>query len=110
MNKKIIVCIASLAIILSGTTIFFLYDNSEFRYYLGTQTGLKDKPFLHDENFLIEQVIVGIQSSTALTIIDDDLIFLEKETLHRRTSFSNLLFSDKKKFYVVGFIFTLSIF
>ncbi len=80
MNKKIIVYIASVIIILFGITIFFLYDNSEFRYYLGTQTGLKDKPFLHDENFLIEQVIVGIQSSTALTIIEDDLIFLEKET------------------------------
>ena len=80
MNKKIISLISFAIIILSGSIIFFLSENPEIRYYIGTQTGLKDKPFLYDSNFLIEEVIVGIQSSTGLTVIDNDIIFLEKET------------------------------
>ena len=58
-----------------GNSLFFISDRKEF-----LKTGLKDKPFLYDSNFLIEEVIVGIQSSTGLTVIDNDIIFLEKET------------------------------
>ena len=78
VNRLILVLIISAIII--GLILISVYNNPEFRYYLGTTTGLKDKPVLTDENFMIEEVIVGIQSSTALTFIDDDILFLEKET------------------------------
>jgi len=87
VNRLILVLIISAIIV--GLILISVYNNPEFRYYLGTTTGLKDKPVLTDENFMIEEVIVGIQSSTALTFIDDDILFLEKETGKRlRSSYS----------------------
>ena len=79
MKKFIILIIVGILIfsIIFGT---ILYSEPKLRHYLGTSTGLKDTPRLADENFSIEKVIVGIQSSTALTIIDNDILFLEKET------------------------------
>ena len=85
----IVVGIISLAIFFS-----FIYNEPEFRYYLGTSTGLKDKPVLTDNNFTIEEVVVGIQASTALTFIEDDILFLEKETGKIRHIQNNMLVHD----------------
>ena len=83
VNRLILVLIISAIIV--GLILISVYNNPEFRYYLGTTTGLKDKPVLTDENFMIEEVIVGIQSSTALTFIDDDILFLENRNPINRT-------------------------
>ena len=85
----IVVGIISLAIFFS-----FIYNEPEFRYYLGTSTGLKDKPVLTDNNFTIEGVIVGIQASTALTFIENDILFLEKETGKIRHIENNVLVDE----------------
>ena len=85
----IVVGIISLAISFS-----FIYNEPEFRYYLGTSTGLKDKPVLTDNNFTIEGVIVGIQASTALTFIENDILFLEKETGKIRHIENNILVDE----------------
>jgi len=85
----IVVGIISLAIFFS-----FIYNEPEFRYYLGTSTGLKDKPVLTDNNFTIEGVIVGIQASTALTFIENDILFLEKETGKIRHIENNILVDE----------------
>ena len=92
VNRLILVLIISAIIV--GLILISVYNNPEFRYYLGTTTGLKDKPVLTDENFMIEEVIVGIQSSTALTFIDDDILFLEKETGKVRHIKDNKLMID----------------
>ena len=80
MNKKIILGIILVVLIPSLVITVFLYSDPTLRFYFGTTTGLKEKPVLLDENFVIEEVIVGIQSSTALTFVDNDILFLEKET------------------------------
>ena len=80
MNRLIMFFVISIIILFISILTLIAYNNAEFRYYLGTSTGLKDKPVLMDENFLIEEVIVGIESSTALTFIENDILFLEKET------------------------------
>ena len=85
----IVVGIISLAVFFS-----FIYNDPEFRYYLGTSTGLKDKPVLTDNNFTIEGVIVGIQASTALTFIENDILFLEKETGKIRHIENNILVDE----------------
>ena len=85
----IVVIIISLAVFFS-----FIYNDPEFRYYLGTSTGLKDKPVLTDNNFTIEGVIVGIQASTALTFIENDILFLEKETGKIRHIENNVLVDE----------------
>ena len=85
----IVVIIISLAVFFS-----FIYNEPEFRYYLGTSTGLKDKPVLTDNNFTIEGVIVGIQASTALTFIENDILFLEKETGKIRHIENNVLVDE----------------
>ena len=85
----IVVGIISLAVFFS-----FIYNDPEFRYYLGTSTGLKDKPVLTDNNFTIEGVIVGIQASTALTFIENDILFLEKETGKIRHIENNVLVDE----------------
>ena len=85
----IVVGIISLAVFFS-----FIYNEPEFRYYLGTSTGLKDKPVLTDNNFTIEGVIVGIQASTALTFIENDILFLEKETGKIRHIENNVLVDE----------------
>ena len=85
----IVLGIISLAVIFS-----FIYNEPEFRYYLGTSTGLKDKPVLTDNNFTIEGVIVGIQASTALTFIENDILFLEKETGKIRHIENNVLVDE----------------
>ena len=79
--KRLIIFSTISLVIIFGLILFsLLYTDPEFRYYFGTSAGLKDKPVLTDENFLIEEVVVGIQSSTALTFINNDILFLEKET------------------------------
>jgi aldose sugar dehydrogenase len=80
LNKLIKLLIITGISIVICILIYFAYSDSQFRYYIGTSTGLKDKPILTHENFLIEEVMVGIQSSTALTFIGNDILFLEKET------------------------------
>ena len=80
MKREIVIGIILGIFILSLITIFLLSSDPAFRYYFGTSTGLKDKPVLIDKNFVIKEVIVGIQSSTALTFIENDILFLEKET------------------------------
>ena len=85
----IVVGIISLVVFFS-----FIYNNPEFRYYLGTSIGLKDKPVLTDNNFTIEGVIVGIQASTALTFIENDILFLEKETGKIRHIENNVLVDE----------------
>ena len=80
MNKIIGLLIILGIIISSLVLIYFLYDNPMLRHQLATSSGLKDKPILVDENFIIEDVIVGTQSSTALTFVEDGILFLEKES------------------------------
>ena len=80
MKRVIIIGIILGIFILSLITIFLLSSDPAFRYYFGTSTGLKDKPVLIDKNFVIKEVIVGIQASTALTFIENNILFLEKET------------------------------
>ena len=80
MKREIVIGIILGIFILSLITIFLLSSDPAFRYYFGTSTGLKDKPVLIDKNFVIKEVIVGIQSSTALTFIENDILFLEKES------------------------------
>ncbi len=78
-NLKFLI-ISTGIIILFGTLIVILYDEPTIRYYVGISTGLKDEPILIDDKFKLEKFVVGIKSSTALTIIDDYVIFLEKES------------------------------
>ena len=76
MTMKKIIAIIIAGILLSSLVFFlFIYNDPEFRYFIGTSTGLKDKPVLTDNNFTIEEVVVGIQASTALTFIEDDILF-----------------------------------
>ena len=69
MNKLIKLLIIAGIFLAIFILIYSAYSDSQFRYYIGTSTGLKDKPILTNENFMIEEVIVGIQSSTALTLL-----------------------------------------
>ena len=93
--KKLILFLTIFLIIIFGSILFsLLYADPESRYYFGTSIGLKDKPVLTDKNFLIKEVVVGIQSSTALTFIDNDILFLEKETGKVRHIQNNKLLSE----------------
>ena len=94
MNKLIKLLIIAVIFLAIFILIYSAYSDSQFRYYIGTSTGLKDKPILTNENFMIEEVIVGIQSSTALTFIDDDILFLEKETGQIRHIKNNKLINE----------------
>ena len=79
--KKVISIFIIIGLILFSTFfVYILYDNPSMRYYLSTTIGLKEKPTLVDENFIMEEVITGINASTALTFLDEDILFLEKET------------------------------
>ena len=80
MNKKIILGIIFAILIPSLIITVFLYSDPTLRFHFVTSTGLKEKPVLLDKNFVIDEMIVGIQASTALTIIENNIIFLEKET------------------------------
>ena len=79
MKKTIIIGIIC-GLVLSGSLIYVLYDDTSFRYNVGTLAGVKDKPQILDDNFVISEVIVGIESVTALTFIENDILFLEKES------------------------------
>ena len=76
--KKIILIIS--AIIILGISAYSVLDDPELRYFAGKMSGLKDMPDLSSKNFTIEEVVVGINSSTALTFVNGDILFLEKET------------------------------
>jgi len=78
--KKIVVIGIICGLILSASLIYILYNDTTVRYNVGTLTGAKDKPQILDDNFLIDEVIVGIESVTALTFIENDILFLEKES------------------------------
>ena len=79
MKKTVIIGIIC-GLVLSGSLIYILYNDTSLRYNVGTLTGVKDKPQILDDNFLMEEVIVGIESATALTFIENDILFLEKES------------------------------
>ena len=79
MKKTVIIGIIC-GLVLSGSLIYVLYDDTSLRYNVGTLAGVKDKPQILDDNFVISEVIVGIESATALTFIENDIIFLEKES------------------------------
>ena len=79
MKKTVIIGIIC-GLVLSGALIYILYNDTSLRYNVGTLTGVKDKPQLLDDNFLMDEVIVGIESATALTFIENDILFLEKES------------------------------
>ena len=76
--KKIILIISG--IIILSVSAYSVLDDPELRYFAGKMSGLKDMPDLSSKNFTIEEVVVGINSSTALTFVNDDILFLEKET------------------------------
>ena len=79
MKKTVIIGIIC-GLVLSGSLIYILYNDTSLRYNVGTLTGVKDKPQILDDNFLMDEVIVGIESATALTFIENDILFLEKES------------------------------
>lgn len=79
MKKTVIIGIIC-GLVLSGSLIYILYNDTSLRYNVGTLTGVKDKPQILDDNFLMDEVIVGIESVTALTFIENDILFLEKES------------------------------
>ncbi len=79
MKKTVIIGIIC-GLVLSGSLIYILYNDTSFRYNVGTLAGVKDKPQILDDNFVISEVIVGIESATALTFIENDILFLEKES------------------------------
>ena len=79
MNQKIIL-IGISGIFFLGLVSYSILDDPELRYYVGKITGLKDMPTLTEKNFIIEEVVVGINSSTALAFLGNDILFLEKET------------------------------
>ena len=79
MNQKIIF-IGISGIIFLGLVAYSILDDPELRYSVGKITGLKDMPTLTEKNFIIEEVVIGINSSTALTFLENDILFLEKET------------------------------
>ena len=79
MKKTVIIGIIC-GLVLSGALIYILYNDTSLRYNVGTLTGVKDKPQILDDNFLMDEVIVGIESATALTFIENDILFLEKES------------------------------
>ena len=78
--KKIVIIGIICGLVLSGALIYILYNDTSLRYNVGTLTGVKDKPQILDDNFLMDEVIVGIESATALTFIENDILFLEKES------------------------------
>ena len=78
--KKIVIIGIICGLVLSGALIYILYNDTSLRYNVGTLTGVKDKPQILDDNFLMDEVIVGIESVTALTFIENDILFLEKES------------------------------
>ena len=78
--KRVIILAGIFGIIFVGLVTYSTLDDPELRYSVGKITGLKDMPTLTETNFIIEEVVVGIQSSTALTFIENDILFLEKET------------------------------
>ena len=79
MKKTVVIGIIC-GLVLSGALIYILYNDTSLRYNVGTLTGVKDKPQILDDNFLMDEVIVGIESATALTFIENDILFLEKES------------------------------
>ena len=79
MKKTVIIGIIC-GLVLSGSLIYILYSDTTLRHNVGTLAGVKDKPQILDDNFVISEVIVGIESVTALTFIENDIIFLEKES------------------------------
>lgn len=79
MKKTVIIGIIC-GLVLSGSLIYILYSDTTLRHNVGTLAGVKDKPQILDDNFIISEVIVGIESVTALTFIENDIIFLEKES------------------------------
>ena len=79
MKKTVVIGIIC-GLVLSGSLIYILYNDTSLRYNVGTLTGVKDKPQILDDNFLMDEVIVGIESATALTFIENDILFLEKES------------------------------
>ena len=79
MKKTVIIGIIC-GLVISGSLIYILYNDTSLRYNVGTLTGVKDKPQILDDNFLMDEVIVGIESATALTFIENDILFLEKES------------------------------
>ena len=78
--KRVIILAGIFGILFVGLVTYSTLDDPELRYSVGKITGLKDMPTLTETNFIIEEVVVGIQSSTALTFIENDILFLEKET------------------------------
>ena len=79
MKKTVIIGIIC-GLVISGSLIYILYNDTSLRYNVGTLTGVKDKPQILDDNFFMDEVIVGIESATALTFIENDILFLEKES------------------------------
>ena len=79
MKKTVVIGIIC-GLVLSGSLIYILYNDTSLRYNVGTLTGVKDKPQILDDNFLMDEVIVGIESATALTFIENNILFLEKES------------------------------
>ena len=79
MKKTVIIGIIC-GLVLSGSLIYILYSDTTLRHNVGTLAGVKDKPQILDDNFVISEVIVGIESVTALTFIENDILFLEKES------------------------------
>ena len=79
--KRVIILAGIFGILFVGLVTNSILDDPELRYSVGKITGLKDMPTLTETNFVIEEVVVGIQSSTALTFIENDILFLEKVLL-----------------------------
>ena len=79
MKKTVIIGIIC-GLVLSGSLIYILYSDTTLRYNVGTLAGVKDKPQILDDNFVISEVIIGIESVTALTFIENNILFLEKES------------------------------
>ena len=66
MTMKKIIAIIIAGILLSSLVFFlFIYNDPEFRYFIGTSTGLKDKPVLTD-NRIIFPVFGGISGSNKM--------------------------------------------
>mgnify|MGYP001447086905 CR=1 FL=1 len=78
MNKRILVTLIISIIIIS--IIFSLYANSDIRFKILQEIGIKNKPKIMDDSYSLNLVSGGIPSPYYISVIGNDIFFNERFT------------------------------
>ena len=78
LNKRILVTLIISIIIIS--IIFSLYANSDIRFKILQEIGIKNKPKIIDDSYSLNLVSGGIPSPYYISVIGNDIFFNERFT------------------------------